>query len=191
MCELIRLFPGWEAIKVSRGHYRSCGKDPAACCVGAMIGAEPLILSSRDETYSPGKDTGRFWEAGASNVHWVICTSEQLQQGVEAAVRRVKSDGVFVEGTGLLKLLPVHYSIMAVGPSIREVKSSAFRVMNDVNAFFSMAPADVVKTELRDRLLKRGKLLRETRWYGLDEIGLLASEVRRAHAARSTPLSSP
>ncbi len=31
LCELLREFPGWEAIKMTRGHYRSCSKDPHAC----------------------------------------------------------------------------------------------------------------------------------------------------------------
>ena len=28
VCELLERLPGWEAIKLTRGHYRSCGKDP-------------------------------------------------------------------------------------------------------------------------------------------------------------------
>src|SRR5882724_13474403 len=43
LCELLREFPGWEAIKMTRGHYRSCGKDPHACCVSHLLGDEPLI----------------------------------------------------------------------------------------------------------------------------------------------------
>jgi uridine kinase len=27
ICDLLRAFPGWEAIKVTRGHYRSCGEE--------------------------------------------------------------------------------------------------------------------------------------------------------------------
>src|ERR1051325_6657561 len=72
LCELLRLLPGWEAIKVTRGHYRSCGKDPQACCVSHLLSEEPVIRSGREQTYALGKDTGRYWEAGASNVHWLI-----------------------------------------------------------------------------------------------------------------------
>ena len=32
---------------------------------------EPLVRSGRKETYEFGKDTGRYWDAGASNVHWL------------------------------------------------------------------------------------------------------------------------
>jgi uridine kinase len=28
LCQLLQEFRGWEAIKITRGHYRSCGKDP-------------------------------------------------------------------------------------------------------------------------------------------------------------------
>jgi len=30
VCELLKRLPGWEAIKLTRGHYRSCGRDPTA-----------------------------------------------------------------------------------------------------------------------------------------------------------------
>ena len=45
MCELLERLPGWEAIKLTRGHYRSCGKDPHGCCVSDLIRDEPLIRS--------------------------------------------------------------------------------------------------------------------------------------------------
>jgi hypothetical protein len=83
MCELLRALPGWEAIKLTRGHYRSCGKDPDTCCVSDLLGDEPQVRSGREENYAAGKDTGRFWDAGASNVHWVIATDEQVEKGIE------------------------------------------------------------------------------------------------------------
>ena len=66
LCELLRAFPGWEAIKMTRGHYRSCGKDPHACCVSHLLGDAPVIRSGHAQTFAPGKDTGRYWDAGAS-----------------------------------------------------------------------------------------------------------------------------
>ena len=42
LCELLRAFPGWEAIKTTRGHYRSCGKDPHACCVSDLLEEKPV-----------------------------------------------------------------------------------------------------------------------------------------------------
>src|SRR5262245_56583507 len=81
LCDLLRELTrddtrneSWEAIKLTRGHYRSCGKDPHACCVSHLLGDQPVVRSGRDETYAAGKDTGRYWEAGASDVHCVIAT---------------------------------------------------------------------------------------------------------------------
>jgi hypothetical protein len=82
LCDLLREFPGWEAIKMTRGHYRSCGKDPHACCVSHLLGDEPLVRSGFQQTYASDKDTGRYWDAGAANVHWVIVTDDQVERGV-------------------------------------------------------------------------------------------------------------
>src|SRR5205807_7771959 len=79
LCELLRALPGWEAIKQTRGHYRSCGKDPHACCVSHLLGDKPLIRSGRQATNAPGKESGRYWDAGAANVHWVIVTDDQVE----------------------------------------------------------------------------------------------------------------
>src|SRR5947207_7760452 len=91
LCDLLREFPDWEAIKMTRGHYRSCGKDPRACCVSHLLSDEPVIRSGREQTYACGKDTGRYWDAGASNVHWVIVTDSQVEHGIHLALNRIKA----------------------------------------------------------------------------------------------------
>ena len=115
LCDLLRQFTrdeSWEAIKLTRGHYRSCGKDPRACCVSHLLGDQPVVRSGRDETYAAGKDTGRFWEAGANDVHWVIATDNQVEQGIRAALARVKSGRVLIEGTSLLKFIEADFVVM-------------------------------------------------------------------------------
>ena len=109
MCELLRALPGWEAIKLTRGHYRSCGKDPDTCCVSDLLGDEPLVRSGRGENYAAGKDTGRFWDAGASNVHWVIATDEQVEKGIEEALDRVQTPGVLIEGNSFLNFVDARF----------------------------------------------------------------------------------
>src|SRR6188474_1285275 len=52
MCDLLRVFPGWEAIKTTRGHYRSCGKDPHACCVSHLLSDEPAAFWTRRDLRS-------------------------------------------------------------------------------------------------------------------------------------------
>src|SRR5215210_1324382 len=136
MCELLRAFPGWEAIKMTRGHYHSCGKDPHACCVSHLLSAEPVIRSGRAQTYAPGKDTGRYWDAGASNVHWVIVTTEQVEKGIKLALNRVESPGVFVEGTSFLKYLDTDFALMVARSADSKIKPSARHVLAKTQALY-------------------------------------------------------
>ena len=134
LCDLLReLSPDqpWEAIKLTRGHYRSCGKDPHACCVSHLLGEQPVVRSGREETYGLGKDTGRYWDVGASNVHWVITTDSQVEQGIRMALSQVKSDGVLIEGTSLLKFIKPDFAVLAAGADAAKVKPSARRALAD------------------------------------------------------------
>jgi molybdopterin-guanine dinucleotide biosynthesis protein len=125
VCELLRSLPGWEAIKLTRGHYRSCGKDPHACCVSNLLRDEPVVRSGREENYEAGKDTGRFWDSGAANVHWVIATDDQVEAGIREAIGRVKSKGVVVEGNSFLQYITPDVSVMCARSEGGNPKSSA------------------------------------------------------------------
>jgi molybdopterin-guanine dinucleotide biosynthesis protein len=135
LCELLKAFPGWEAIKTTRGHYRSCGKDPKACCVSHLLSEKPLVRSGRKETYELGKDTGRYWDAGATNVHWLICTDNQVEEGIKQALAKVKSPGVFVEGNSFSEFVDADHFVM-VRSSSDKIKSSARRMMNKATAIY-------------------------------------------------------
>jgi molybdopterin-guanine dinucleotide biosynthesis protein len=125
LCDLLREFPGWEAIKMTRGHYRSCGKDPHACCVSHLLGEQPLILSGFQKTYASDKDTGRYWEAGAANVHWAIVTDDQVERGIQLALERVTAPGVLIEGNSFLRFTDVDFAILVTGGADTRIKSSA------------------------------------------------------------------
>jgi hypothetical protein len=125
LCKLLRELPGWEAIKMTRGHYRSCGKDPHACCVSGLLGEQPLIRSGFRETYASDKDTGRYWDAGAANVHWAIVTNEQVEQGIELALKRVHAPGVLIEGNSFLRSIDVDFTVLVTGGADAKIKSSA------------------------------------------------------------------
>ena len=136
MCALLEAFPGWEAIKTSRGHYRSCGKDPEACCVSSLLSTEPLIRSGWEQTYVKGKDTGRYWDAGAANVHWLIATDEQIEEGIKQALARVKAPGVFIEGNSFSEFVKVDHFVMVRQAGNDKIKSSARRLMSKATAFY-------------------------------------------------------
>ena len=136
MCELLKAFPGWEAIKTTRGHYRSCGKGSEACCVSHLLNHEPLIRSGRDDTYELGKDTGRYWDAGASNVHWLIATDNQIDQGIREALSRVRSEGVFVEGNSFSQFVETDYFVMVKSAGSDSIKKSAKAIVSNVEAVY-------------------------------------------------------
>jgi len=136
LCELLKAFPGWEAIKVTRGHYRSCGKDPHACCVSHLLSEEPLVRSGREETYETGKDTGRYWDAGAANVHWLIATDAQVEKGIQEALARVKSAGVFVEGNSFSEFVQTDYFVMVRAAGSSKIKSTARRALDRANTIY-------------------------------------------------------
>ena len=195
LCQLLRLNPGWEAIKVTRGHYRSCGKNPEACCVSPLLGEKPLVLSDPERTRVPGKDTGRYWAAGASLVHWVIGVDEQIEEGIKNAIERVEGAGVFVEGGSFLKHVDADYSIMVASPEIKDIKSSAVSVMSKMNALIvNRAEPDRTAAELiRNRLLARGAAFGEVPIYFEQDLSVVAAEIRHLHESRHTarPRSIP
>lgn len=185
LCDLLGLHPGWEAIKISRGHYRSCGKDPQACCISPLLGEKPLILSGRASTCVQGKDTGRYWDAGASDVHWLICTSDQVEQGTKEALAKVKSEGVFVEGTSFLKYIRPDYSIMVVGFPVREIKSSAAAVIERVDAIYvsGARPDSGIVAAITEKLARRGSKPGSASVYFERDLELLAEQIHRAHTS--------
>jgi hypothetical protein len=136
MCELLHAFPHWEAIKTTRGHYRSCGKEAGACCVSHLLSDRPLLKSGRDETYEPGKDTGRYWDAGAQNVHWLITTEEQVGVGIKAALARVRAEGVFVEGNSFTRFVQPDYFVMVRRGDSEKIKTSAHQCLAKASAIF-------------------------------------------------------
>ena len=136
MCDLLRAFPEWEAIKVTRGHYRSCGRDPQACCVSDLLSDEPVIRSGRQQNYAVAKDTGRYWDAGAINVHWLIVTDEQVERGIKQAVERVSAPGVFIEGNSILEFIKADLVLMVARASGGKIKGSARQTLGRSSAIY-------------------------------------------------------
>ncbi|HEX8650787.1 MAG TPA: hypothetical protein VF708_08090 [Pyrinomonadaceae bacterium] len=188
VCDLLRAFPGWEAIKITRGHYRSCGKTASACCVSHLLKSEPLVYSGRDETYAKGKDTGRYWDAGASNVHWVIVTDAQVEQGIKQALERVRARGLFIEGNSFLKFIDVDYVLMAARAGGGKIKASARRALTQANALYlfdeaSDEGAHARFASWRETSMDRS-LLAPLPVYTRRDLPLLITRLNEIHAAR-------
>jgi molybdopterin-guanine dinucleotide biosynthesis protein len=191
MCELLRAFPGWEAIKMTRGHYRSCGRDPHACCVSDLLGDEPVVRSGRAETYTAGKDTGRYWDAGAANVHWVIVTDRQVERGIKLALERTKAPGVLIEGNSFLEFVEADFRIMAARFGEEKMKASARRALPKSDALFTLDEEE--EAALRGRVEAwagsslSGELLGGLPLYTRGSLSKLLARVRSVHERVQTP----
>ncbi|HVG31102.1 MAG TPA: hypothetical protein VM864_15435 [Pyrinomonadaceae bacterium] len=188
VCELLGALPGWEAIKLTRGHYRSCGKDPHACCVSHLLGDAPLVRSGRAETYAPGKDTGRYWDAGASNVHWVIATDSQVKQGIRLALERVTARGVLVEGNSFLEFVEPDFALMVTRAEGGKVKPSARRALKKSSALYLSGEGEDAAAAARARFAGWAQVAAEKDLvatlpvYTRGELPRLVARIREAHA---------
>jgi molybdopterin-guanine dinucleotide biosynthesis protein len=151
VCELLQHLPGWEAIKITRGHYRSCGKDPSGCCVSDLLREEPLIRTGREANYERGKDTGRFWDAGAANVHWVIVGEDQVERGIKQALSRVRSAAVIVEGNSFLDYVSADFAITCARAGENKLKTSARRTLEKADALYlsTIEPCELQEARAR------------------------------------------
>ena len=101
-----------------------------------MLQDKPLIKSGKFETYQPGKDTGRYWESGAANVHWVIATDDQLGEGIKEAVSRVTSEGVLIEGNSFSSYVPTDFFVMVARSDRPQIKRTARNVLDNASAVY-------------------------------------------------------
>ena len=148
---LLGALPGWEAVKVTKGHYRSCGRDPHACCVSHLLSDAPLVLSGRERTYAPGKDTGRFWDAGASEVHWAVVTDAQVEAGFRTALARVQAPGVVVEGNSFLRTFEADFTVLVARADVLKIKPTARRVLPKASALYLSDAGGGIAPEQRER----------------------------------------
>ena len=190
ICKLLKGLKHWEAIKITRGHYRSCGRDPHACCVSHLLGNEPLTRSGFLKTYIEGKDTGRYWEAGASNVHWVIVTDDQVERGLQLALDRVKASGVLIEGNSFLRYFDVDFSVLVlptVGPL--QIKGSTRWAFAKASALYTFGVGDAAEAFSSLAQLKQkysnDRSSQDLTVYEPSNFNKLLDRIRRLHRKRT------
>ena len=189
LCDLLREFPGWEAIKMTRGHYRSCGKDPHACCVSHLLGDEPLVRSGFQQTYASDKDTGRYWDAGATNVHWVIVTDEQVERGIELALERVRAPGVLIEGNSFLHFIDVDFAVLVTGGADTKIKGSTRWAFQKASAIYLFDQTNQISPSATVELLnsKFGPVgvKRSLPAYAASDFPRLVERIKQVHSTAS------
>jgi molybdopterin-guanine dinucleotide biosynthesis protein len=110
--------------------------------VSHLLGEEPVVRSGREQTYTPNKDTGRYWEAGAANVHWLIATDDQIEKGINQVLERVKTPTVIVEGNSFSRFVNPHYFVMVRRGDSEKIKKSAKDSLSRASAIYLSAEGD-------------------------------------------------
>ena len=110
--------------------------------VSHLLGEKPTVRSGREATYTPGKDTARYWDAGAKNVHWVIATDAQVEAGIREALSAVKAPNVLIEGTSLLQFVTAHFVVLSVGSDLSKPKASVRRALIEQKIHALYLPAE-------------------------------------------------
>jgi hypothetical protein len=187
VCDLLKAFPGWEAIKTTRGHYRSCGKDPHACCVSHLLDDEAVVRSGRELTDALGKDTGRYWEAGAANVHWLIATDGQVEDGIDEALGRVQAAGVFVEGNSFTKFIKPDYFVMVLRSDDLRIKNTAREALTRVSAFYLSGEPERGKELLKAFLTKAELPVTDDQIFAHQEQAQLINHIREKCFSAAVP----
>lgn len=178
ICKLLNAFPGWEAIKTTRGHYRSCGKDPHTCCVSDLLSEKPVVHSGRKTTYVAGKDTGKYWDAGAVNVHWVIATDEQVEAGINEALSRVTAQGVLVEGNSFSEFVKPDFFVLVADSESLKIKPTARRALSRVDAVYVSQRSAGRDAESIIKFLRNIDLREDVKFFSDDHFAELADFIR-------------
>lgn len=140
MCDLLRAFPEWEAIKVI--HTSKNGRDSIKDCT-SQIDAElnTTVSSGRRETCLKTEDAGLYWNAGATNVHVVEALNDELtDQALLEAVGRVAAPGVFIESNGFGQSLSPALMFLVAPPDGSTLSPAARQTIKSVSAIYIHDP---------------------------------------------------
>src|SRR5262249_55620335 len=126
---------------------------------------------------------GRYWEAGASQVHWLVCTNEQLKEGIDIALSRVQSAGVFIEGTSFLQHISPDFTIMVVNPERNEIKGSAVRMIDKMKAIYVSGShtGSAMAGVIQERLQKRNRQMPDVPIYDESDLPRLIMDINCIH----------
>lgn len=130
---LLRVLPGWAAIKVTPS--RPDEVCPLGTCCGACAAPEGPYEVITDPALlgQVGKDTARYLAAGATEVAWVRALPEALPLAIEAAMAGFsKPRGVIIESTTLIPVLS-GIRILVAAEGISQVKESAQRCVGAID----------------------------------------------------------
>jgi len=99
------------------------------------------VSSGRRETCLKTEDAGRYWNAGATNVHVVEAPNEELtDQALLEAVGRVAAPGVFIESNGFAQSLSPALILLVAPPDGSTLSPAARQAIKSVSAVYIHDP---------------------------------------------------
>jgi hypothetical protein len=154
--------------------------------VSDLLSDEPIVRSGFQQTFADCKDTGKYWDAGAANVHWVIVTDDQVERGTQLALERIKAPGVLIEGNSFLQFMDVDFAILVAAPlKPMRIKASTRWPYQKAAALYTFASDADALTVLRNRFAQLPQQQDVTAYTAASFRELLA-RVNQAHLLRDS-----
>jgi hypothetical protein len=135
---LLRKLPGtWGVCKVTicaPGRKHRCPHGKEESCGICSEDLQSFVAETADAVLkAEGKDTRRYYDAGADRVVWVRSREEALREGVEAALRSLSGErGIIFEGNHALEVLDADVAVMVSGRPAR-YKASAKKILHKID----------------------------------------------------------
>lgn len=135
---LLEVLPGkWGVCKVTmcspvRKHRCPHGKDDT-CGICNEDLSSFIAETNSSVLKQQGKDTWRYYEAGAERVVWVRSRQEALRDGIDAALKELSGlTGILFEGNHALQAIDPDIAVMAVGNPVK-YKASAKPILHKID----------------------------------------------------------
>jgi molybdopterin-guanine dinucleotide biosynthesis protein len=123
------------ALKVTRAHLGECPRGIETCGTCDRLKGDFEIVRDRSLLDVPRKDTGRYFEAGADLVLWLLARPAAIEAGILAALAEVPAGFVLVaEGNSFRDYASADVALMALSAN-GEMKASARHVLDRIDAF--------------------------------------------------------
>ena len=134
---LEKLEGNWGVCKVTvcrPGHDHRCPHGKSESCGVCSENLDSFIAETDENVLrTQGKDTMRYYAAGAEKVVWVRAQREYLKQGVQKALDLLAENaGIIFEGNNALTVMEPDLAVMVHGNPIR-YKASARPVLHKID----------------------------------------------------------
>ena len=122
ICRILPGLPGWGVLKTSVRSGKKAGGD--------LPPDHYEIVTAAQDLQVPGKDTGRYHQAGAAGLSWLRTGPDGLAEGVARAMERFSGyPGVVVEGNSHTFHQEPDRLVLVARGSLSEIKPTAARLL--------------------------------------------------------------